>query len=226
MKYKNVAVDQLERVSDGKLYAVNILLKSGETVHLEGLDKGQKDAYVLFAKHGGLPMLLESKQTLWRIQAEDVQRLDIKSYSEEQDGFLYPVLRFIMGQSRVNTSLYIKGLQVFIFWSVAAAILSIAKAVMDGNVLEIFLERDVMADILVSTVNMIQTGLKFIVIYVVLLAGIDMALKPLERFYIIDEERPIIAGTKLSHLLLTIALVLGTNVFIMVLNLVATRLIA
>ncbi len=129
MKVKNNLFDQLESVKDGKLYAVNIHLKSGQTIHLEHLEKGEKDAYINYVRSGRDKMLIETNKMVWRILPDDIERVEVKSYNNQQANGLYPLMRVAMTKSRLDTDTFTRFIFFFMLLLIATVVFNIFRAV-------------------------------------------------------------------------------------------------
>ncbi len=209
MKMKNNLFDQLETVKDGKLYAVNIHLKSGQVVHLEHLEKGEKDAYVNHARSGREKMLIETNKTVWRILPDDIERVDVKSYNNHQAKGLYPFMRIVMTKSRLDSSLFTR----FIFYFIVLLVASVAFQVVRGMLIEdpmaILADYTLLAPFMEAASKMFVKFSWLLIIVMFALNILDLILGSTEKFYILDEDRSALEGTKVLHLLITLGCLVG-----------------
>ncbi len=212
MRMKNNLFDQLEIVKDGKLYAVNIHLKSGQIVHLEHLEKGEKDAYVNHARNGKDKMLIETNKTVWRILPDDIERIEVKSYNKQQANGVYPFMRIVMTKSRLDTSIFTR----FIFFFIVLLVVSVAFQVVRGMLIEdpmaILTDYTLLAPYMADASKMFVKFSWMLVIAMAVLNVIDLILGSTEKFYILDEERSMLEGTKVFHILITIGCLIGFKV--------------
>ncbi len=208
MRIKNNLLDGMEKQTDGRLYAVNICLKSGEVVHLEQLEKGEKDAYVNYVRNGREKMLIETSKQVWRIMPDDIERLDVKSYTMQQENGVYPFMRFLMVKSRMATETFMRFITFYILILVGAIILKLGQAGVVENT-------DLLNDFSLLRGYLFEAGEIFIklswllAIVMIFLNVVDLVLRPTEKFYILDEERSVLEDTKLLHLLITIGCIIG-----------------
>ncbi len=208
MRIKNNLLDGMEKVRDGKLYAVNICLKSGEVVHLEHLEKGEKDAYVNYVRNGTEKMLIESTKQVWRILPDDIEKLDVKAYSKEQGNSVYPFVRFIMAKSRMATETFTRFVGFYVMFLFVAIFIKLAQAGIVENT-------DLLNDLSLLKPYLLEAGELFMKVawllaFVMMFMNIiDLILRPSEKYYILDEERSVLADTKLLHILITLGCIIG-----------------
>jgi hypothetical protein len=213
MNIKNNLFDQMENIDDGKIYAVNISLKSGEVIYLESLSKSEKDAYIAYVKSGTDVMLLEMGKTIWRIQPSDIEKLDVKSYSSTHEVGIYPIMKVLMAKSRMESSTFTRFITLFIGVFVLALIGVLAKSLIDGEIMNVLFDSVIRNSYLELGFEWIGLSFKVIVILMLFANIVDLILKPVEAFHIIDHDRHFLAGTKTLHVLITFGFVVGYSVF-------------
>ncbi len=212
MKVKNNLFDQLESVKDGKLYAVNIHLKSGQTIHLEHLEKGEKDAYINYVRSGRDKMLIETNKMVWRILPDDIERVEVKSYNNQQANGLYPLMRVAMTKSRLDTDTFTRFIFFFMLLLIATVVFNIFRAVIIEDPMAILADYTLLAPFMADASKMFVQFSWLLVAVMLALNVLDLALSSPEKFYILDDERTLLEGTKVFHLLITIGCAIGFQV--------------
>ncbi len=212
MRMKNNLFDQLESVKDGKLYAVNIHLKSGQVIHLEHLEKGEKDAYINYTRIGKEKMLIETNKMVWRIMPDDIERVEVKSYNKQQAKGLYPLMRIAMTRSRLDTTLFSRFIVYFILLLLAMVGFQVLRAMLIEDPMSILADYTLLAPYMGDASKMFVQFSWMLIIVMFILNIIDLILVSTEKFYILDDERAPLEGTKLFHLLITIGCIIGFKV--------------
>ncbi len=186
MKVKNSLFDQLESVKDGKLYAVNVHLKSGQTVHLEHLEKGEKDAYINYVRSGKDKMLIETKKMVWRILPDDIERVEVKSYNKQQANGLYPVMRIAMTKSRLDTEIFTRFIFYFILLLIASVVFQIFRAMLIEDPMAILADYTLLAPFMGAASEMFVQFSWILVFIMLALNALDLILSSAEKFYILE----------------------------------------
>ncbi len=208
MRTRNNLFDGMEKESDGKLYAVNIQLKSGEVIHLEHLEKGEKDAYVNYVRTGKDKMLIETSKQVWRILPDDIERLDVKAYNTSQANGVYPFMRFLMVRSRMETETFTKFIWYFVWLLIGSVVIKLGEAAIVENT-SILNDFSIIGDYL-SEARPLFVKFSWVLIAIMFVLNLlDLILKPTEKFYILDEERSVLEDTKLLHILITLGCMVG-----------------
>ncbi len=116
MKIRNSIIDQLEHETDKYTYALNIGLKSGEIILVDGVCLGEKNAYINFAKYSKETMILEIDNSLYRIGAGDIESINVKKYNTDA-GKVTNILNYLfLSKGRFDKYTYI----FWIKWFIAA----------------------------------------------------------------------------------------------------------
>ncbi len=209
MRVKNNLFDQLESVKDGKLYAVNVHLKSGQIIHLEHLEKGEKDAYINYVRNGREKMLIETNKLVWRILPDDIERVEVKSYNNQQANGLYPIMRIAMTKSRLETDLFTRFIFYFILLLIVSVLFNIFRAVLIEDPMTILADYTLLSPFMADASKMFVQFSWILVVVMLALNVLDLILSSAEKFYILDDERTLLEGTKVFHLMITIGCIIG-----------------
>lgn len=218
MKIKNNIIDQLEPVKDNKSYAVNITLKSGEVIYLESLTKGEKDGYLGYVKIGTEVMLIEIGRTIWRIMPEDIEKMDVKAYSAVKSTGIYPVMKVLMAKSRMESATFLRFIVLFVAVFVLALVAVLGKSLVDNEIMNVLFDSSVRSEYLQLAVTWIDLGYKLIIMVMLATNILDLILKPVEAFHIIDNDRHFLSGTKTLHVLITFGFMIGYTIFMIIFN--------
>jgi hypothetical protein len=210
---RNSLFEHLEHSDDGKHYAVNITLKSGSVVYLEGLKKGEKDSYLAYAKTGKDPMILTGDKNLWRILPSDIEKIDVKAYGDSYAKGVYPFMKIFMAKSRMQADTFFSIARIFIVVVLLAIIAGAAQALKDGDLLNLIFEKDLLAVYIATMMGWIEQGFLAILAMLVFANLIDFILMPVDQFHILENNRHFLSGTKTLHVLITLGFILFFLVF-------------
>ncbi len=182
MNIRNSIIDQLEHETDKYTYALSIGLKSGEVVFLDGVNLGEKNAYLNFAKYSKEIMLLEIDDALYRIGAEDIESINVKRYGSGSGKVVNIFNYLFLSKGRFTKATYI----FWIKWFVAAVIFSIIfaafKYVTSGDFISIIMDGSTFGNVLQNSVEYIKLSFMIITGIQILLFIIDLVLPPKEAY--------------------------------------------
>lgn len=154
MRIRNNVIDQLEKEMDEYFYCLSIGLKSGEIVYIDGISKGEKNGYLNFAKHSQETMILEIDNSLWRIQAGDVESISVKQYKKQSEKSFGWFKRLFLVKSRFTRGTYFFWIKWFLFLFILSMMLAAFKSVLKGDVMAVIMDPSLLGTV-------IKTGLRY-----------------------------------------------------------------
>ncbi len=166
MNIKNNIIDKLEKDADEFSYALNIGLKSGEGVYIDGITRGEKNGYVNFAKHSTETMLLEIDNSLWRIQAEDIESISVKQYQTNIDNSFRWFKNIFLSESKFNKSTYFMWIKWFVFGAFVSFVFGGIKTVLEGDIMNALMDSNSIKLIINTAVGYMD--MVFILIFIIL----------------------------------------------------------
>ncbi len=177
MYIRNNIIDRLEKDADEFSYALNIGLKSGESVYVDGITRGEKNGYLNFAKHSTETMLLEIDDSLWRIQAGDVESISVKQYKTGLEDSFRWFKNLFFSESKFKKSAYIMWIKWFLFGAVVSFLFAGVKVVIDGgDLMSAIVDSSIIKVIINTALNYIDTLFLGILIIMVVTLIIDCLL--------------------------------------------------
>lgn len=200
MRIRNNLIDQLEREHDDYFYCLSIGLKSGEIVYIDGISKGEKNGYLNFAKHSQETMILEIDNSLWRIQAQDVESISVKQYKKDREKSLGWFNRTFLSKSKFTKETYFFWIKWFIFLLILSMFLAAIKSVLKGDVMTVLMDSSLFSSILKTGFD--YAGKAFFLIFGIMLAlfAADMFLPVTEPYRRIKPYPDYLRDNKLSNL--------------------------
>ncbi len=177
MYIRNNIIDRLEKDADEFSYALNIGLKSGESVYVDGITRGEKNGYVNFAKHSTETMLLEIDDSLWRIQAEDVESISVKQYKTGLEDSFRWFKNLFFSESKFKKSTYVVWIKWFLFGVLVSFFYAGVKVVIDGgDIMSAIVDSSIVKVILNTALNYMDKLFLIILIIMMVMFIVDCVL--------------------------------------------------
>ncbi len=182
MIIRNSIIDQLEHEEDKYTYALNIGLKSGEVIYLDGVNLGEKNAYLNFAKYSKETMLLEIDSALYRIGAGDIESIEVKKYSTSS-GKLTGLLGYLfLSKGRFNKNTYVVWMKWFVVAAIFSVIYAAVKYVLSEDLVTVLMDKATFSNIVTNSLEYIK---KLFPLFLGIQAGLfvlDLILPPKEKY--------------------------------------------
>lgn len=223
MTIQNNLFDLLEHQDDGYNYAVNLVLKSGNTIYLENLKKGEKDSYLAYAKQGTILMLISDEKTLWRVMPQDIERVDVKAYQNGLAKSIYPLLKFFMGKSHFTSDTFFNLARLFILVIILTVFAGMGIALQKGDLISLLFDQALLQEYIQMIFKWSEMGFYALLLVMIITNIADFFMRPVESFHILDLKRQFLAETKLLNLLITLAFVI---IFLILKTVVAILIVA
>lgn len=221
MNIRNSIIDQLEKEADEFEYALSIGLKSGEVVYIDGITKGEKNGYLNFAKHSSDTMILEIDNSLWRIQAQDVESISVKQYKSELDKYLGWFNKLFLSKSYFGKSVFTMWIKWFFVGAVFAVLYSSIKSVLGGDIMTMLMDPALLKTIISDSIKYVDKV--FIIVFLIQLALfiIDLVLPSAEPYKKIKPYSDYASETRLNHLIIVVCFFVFYQVFTAILGKIA-----
>lgn len=223
MTIKNNIIDLLEHLDDGSYYAVNLVLKSGNTIYLENLSKGEKDSYLAYAKQGTTLMLISDEKTLWRVMPQDIERVDVKEYQNTLAKGVYPLLKVFMAKSHFTSNTFFNLARIFILVIMLTVFAGMGIALQKGDLIGLLFDQELLQEYVQMVFKWSERGFYALLVVMLITNVADFVMRPVESFHILDVNRQFLAETKLLNLLITLAFII---VFLILKTAVAMLIVA
>lgn len=219
MNIRNNIIDKLEKDADDFFYALSIGLKSGEVVYIDGISRGEKNGYINFAKHSRETMLLEIDNSLWRIQAEDIESVSVKQYKTKMDKSQRWFYNLFLSQSRFGRSTYFMWIKFFLFGAFLSFILAgMTTVIGGGDVMGVLMDSSLFKVLLETGGSYI--GKVFLVIFLIMVITfiIDLSLPSEEPFKKIKPYSDYASNTRLQNLIIILLFLVFYNIVAVIIS--------
>ncbi len=204
MIIRNSIIDQLEHEEDKFTYALNIGLKSGEIVYLDGINLGEKNAYLNFAKYSKETMLLEIDSALYRISASDIESISVKKYSTGSAKLTGLLGYLFLSKGRFNKNTYIVWIKWFVVASIFAMIYAGVKYVLSEDLVTVLMDKSTFSNIITMSIEYIKKLFPIFLGIQGVLFLIDLILPPKEKYQRLKPYPSYAEPAKLSNLIVII----------------------
>ncbi len=213
MNIKNSIIDQLEKEADEFSYTLNISLKSGESVYIDGITKGEKNGYLNFAKHSLDTMILEIDNSLWRIQAEDIEAISVKKYKTDIAKNFNWFFKLFFSKGHFSKKTYLFWSKIFVFAMIIAVLYSAVRSVLGGDIMTVIMDPELLQTILNDSIASVHQVFVAILLIQIILFGIDLALPTTEPYRRIKPYPEYAAETRISNSIVIILFYVFYQIF-------------
>lgn len=214
MRIRNNIIDRLEKDYDDYVYTLNIGLKSGESIYIDGITKGEKNGYVHFAKNSSETMLLEIDNSLWRLQASDIESMSIKYYKKslaEATNFLSNIF---FAKGKVRKSVYFFLIKSFVFFAILSVIIAGVTLIFEGgDIMGSIRDANLIRSVMEKALTLTKTAFSIVFIIQIVLFVIDAILPPEEPYRRIKPYRTYADETRFSNILIIISFFIFFQIF-------------
>ncbi len=182
MKIKNNIIDRLEKDADNFLYTLNIGLKSGEVVYIDGISKGEKNGYLNFAKHSQETMILQIDEALWRISAEDIESINVKKYKKSTNKTISFLNSIFLSESKFESQTYFMWIKWFVFGAIVSILIAAAKTILQGDMMNMLTDPDLPKMIITNSLLYMDKVFFAIILILIITFVIDCILPSNEPY--------------------------------------------
>lgn len=202
-------------------YALSFQMKYGEVLHVENLQKDEKDKYLDFARKDNASMLVEDRNTLRNLHSNDIAKVSVVAYDLEKDETSFKVKKMLYSESSLGRPLFKGLIKLYIAIAVLGIIGFFGIAMVENGFIDIFL--DMKKFIAGFTRGFDFAGTVFILMSVImlLLAFGDLLLGLNTKFFRNQDGEEPAMTTRLSNLTLVVAFMIVMIVIQITFNMVA-----
>lgn len=213
MRIRNNLIDQLEKEMDEFYYCLSIGLKSGEIVYIDGISKGEKNGYLNFAKHSQETMILEIDNSLWRIQAADIESISVKQYKKKNEKSYGWFNRNLIAKARFTKASFFFWIKWFVFLLIFSMFLAAFKIVLKGDVMAVLMDPSMIGNVLKEGLRYGDMAFFAILAIMAILFIIDFFLPITEPYRRIKPYPEYLSDNRLSNLIVILGFIMFYKVF-------------
>lgn len=213
MNIKNNIIDQLEKEADEFSYTLNIGLKSGEVVYVDGITRGEKNGYLNFAKHSVDTMILEIDNSLWRIQAQDIESISVKKYKTESSEKYGWISNLFLSKARFSKKTYLFWIKLFILGAILSVMYSSVRSVLGGDIMSVIMDPQLLKMIISKSVSYIDKIFIIVLFIQIGISVVDLLLPTNEPYRRIKPYPEYAIDTRLSNIIVVFVFIVFYQIF-------------
>lgn len=171
--------EQKKRVTppiSGKMYALSVHMKYGEVLHIEGVNKEEKDNYIALCKQSDGEMIIEDKFEVRHLLSQDIAKVSVVPYDKSYERVWHPLKKMVLSESTVRRSTFSALIKAFFLLALVAVVAVLGMKVIDGTILDVFFDASLFAQTLEEVMDYIGLIFKYLFFLMVILGILDMLL--------------------------------------------------
>ena len=201
------------------MYALSIHMKYGEVLHIEGLNKEEKDRYFELARKEDSTMLVEDKTSVIHLLSRDIAKISVKAYDEKYERIYHPLEKMVFSESSVGRRPFSFIIKTFIVLAILSILSAFGVAMLSGNIMDVFFDKVVLTETLTKGFDLMNKIFTFTAVLLIMLSIIDIGLGFKAHYYINQDGSDPVEYSRISNLVVSIAFII---VFMIVKSLLAS----
>lgn len=201
------------------MYALSIHMKYGEVLHIEGLNKEEKDRYFELARKEDSTMLVEDKTSVIHLLSRDIAKISVKAYDEKYERIYHPLEKMVFSESSVGRRPFSFIIKTFIVLAILSILSTFGVAMLSGNIMDVFFDSATLTETLTKGFDLMNKIFTFTAVLLIMLSIIDIGLGFKAHYYINQDGSDPVEYSRISNLVVSIAFII---VFMIVKSLLAS----
>lgn len=194
-------------------YALSIFLKTGETLHLSGLSREEKDRYFTLARNPEMSMLIEEGNEIRNLLGSDISSITYRRYTESYEKTIFQAEKMLLSESSFGVNVYFTIIKIFIVLTILWAIKETVTNALKDDLMAVILDAEALTGIFTRGIASASSIFKYAYLILITISLIDIVLGLTSKYYINQDGAPPVRTRRFTGLLITI-------VFIIVVSLV------
>ncbi len=203
------------------MYALSIHMKYGEVLHIEGLNKEEKDKYFELARKEDSTMLVEDKTSVIHLLSRDIAKISVKAYDEKYERVYHPLEKMVFSESSVGRRSFSFIIKTFIVLAILSILSAFGVAMLSGNIMDVFFDAEVLVETLTKGFDLMNKIFFFTAVLLIMLSIIDIGLGYRAHYYINQDGSDPVEHSRISNLVVSIVFIV---VFLVVKTLLSSVL--
>lgn len=159
-----------------KLHALSIHMKYGEVLHIDDISKERKENYLKLCTEPSTSIIVEDEDSIRNLLSQDVAKISVKEYSHEYRGYFFPLKKALLSESALGRRFYTMVIKLFVLFSVLIVLGFIGLKVVEGTIVDVLFDPDLLRALLDEMLNMIGKLFKYTTILMLLANLLDYGL--------------------------------------------------
>ncbi len=189
------------------MYALSIHMKYGEVLHIEGLNKEEKDKYFELARKEDSTMLVEDKTSVIHLLSRDIAKISVKAYDEKYERIYHPLEKMVFSESSVGRRPFSFIIKTFIVLAILSIISVFGVAMLSGNIMDVFFDPEVLSETLTKGFDLMNKIFVFTAVVLIMLSIIDIGLGYRAHYYINQDGSDPVEYSRISNLVVSIVFI-------------------
>jgi len=184
-------------------YALSIHMKYGEVLHIERLNKEEKDRYFELARNENATMLVEDKTSVIHLLSKDIAKISVKAYDEKYERIYHPLEKMLFSESSIGRRPFSFIIKSFIVLALLSILGMFGIAVVEGDIMNILFDPALLSETMLKGFDLMNKIFNFTFILMILLNIIDFALGFKAHYYINQDGADPVEYSRLSNAMVT-----------------------
>lgn len=189
------------------MYALSIHMKYGEVLHIEGLNKEEKDKYFELARKEDSTMLVEDKTSVIHLLSRDIAKISVKAYDERYERIYHPLEKMVFSESSVGRRPFSFIIKTFIVLAILSILSAFGVAMLSGNIMDVFFDAEVLSETLTKGFDLMNKIFFFTALVLIMLSIIDIGLGYRAHYYINQDGSDPVEYSRISNLVVSIVFI-------------------
>lgn len=160
----------------GKMYALSVHMKYGEVLHIEGVNKEEKDNYMALCKANDGEMILEDRYEVRHLLSQDIAKVSVVPYDKSYERVWHPLKKMVFSESTIRRTTFSALIKAFFLLALVAVVAVLGMKVIDGTILDVFFDGTLFSETLAQVMDYIGLIFKYLFFLMILLGVLDMLL--------------------------------------------------
>lgn len=223
---ENKTATSTPKASDKRhvMYALSIHMKYGEVLHVEGLNKEEKDAYFKLARDKDATMIVEDKTSVRHLLSKDIAKVSVKAYDEKYEKVYHPLEKILFSESSMGRRVFTLIIKAFVILSILSIVGMFGVAMLEGDIMDVFFDSAVLSETILKGFDLMNKIFGLTVLVMAILNILDLGLGLRSHYYINQDGADPVEYSRVSNVLVTGAFIVIFLIAKTILNTIATML--
>jgi len=190
------------------MYALSIHMKYGEVLHVEGLNKEEKDRYFELARHENNTMLVEDKTTVVNLLGKDIAKISVKAYDEKYEKIYHPIEKMLFSESSIGRRPFSFVIKSFVVLAILSVLGMFGVEVIKGDIMTVLFDGALLSEAFLKGFDLMNKIFSFTSVLLVIMSLIDIALGFKSHYYINQDGSEPVEFSRLSNAVVTVAFII------------------
>lgn len=222
--YLEVTMGEVNKVTQSSSirYALSFQMKYGEVLHVENLQKEEKDKYLDFARKDNASMLVEDRNTLRNLHSNDIAKVSVVAYDMQKDESSFKIKKMLYSESSLGRPLFRGLIKLYIAIAVLGIIGFFGIAMVENGFIDIFLDMEKFIGGFSKGIDFASLFFKLMAAVMLVLAFTDLLLGLNTKYFRNQDGEEPPMTTRLSNLTLVVVFMIVVIFIQIAFNMVAS----